>query len=228
MPRMPQKNKLQLRREALEILEIDEVDVMASVKIEPILKEADVLPKVWQYLEESSLMPARRLLAIRKKLTATQLKSVPFEAICLAAKVPPEEAFACICAAAFSHGEQSALLKRSVHFGSVVDATIEAARKPTGRTERNLLFKEQGKIRSVSLVSQPEVVEQSVLLPPIEDLAKTASDRFNERFPTPKVAALPSGTALDPLDLEEEAEAEDEGEPEEDDYEEDEEDEEDK
>jgi len=200
------KTQFQLRRETLEILGVDEVDVMASVKIEKILKEADVLPKVWQYLEESSLMPARRLLAVRKKLTASQVKSVPFEAFCVAAKVPPGEAFACICEAAFSHGEQAALLKRSVHFGSIVDATIEAAKKPTGRTERNLLFKEQGKIRSVTTLVQPEVVEQPVLLPPIEDLAQTVSDRFNERFPTPK--AIPAA-ALDPIDLDEEEEAED-------------------
>ena len=192
---MRKPKKADIASEAYRLLSIEEIDVLGVAKITPILQKANVLPKVWDYLSMSSEETARKLVAMKDRLsTKAQVNSVPFEAFCVAAGVETKKALALITAEVYSATEQSALLMASAAHPDIVKATIAAAKHPTGGRERDMLLKHSGfvPVPKTSVVhvhgGRNQIGEQQntqnvlAVLPPIESVVRSMSDRFNDKL----------------------------------------------
>lgn len=207
LPRTPRKTKVGLRNEAYELLGIENADVMLVPKIEPLLKTAGVLEKVWMYLETSSDEMARILIAQKYKLkNKSQRSSVPLEAYCLAAKLEPKRVLGLIFGEVYSHNEQAAGLMAAHAQPDIVRATIEAAVLPGGGRERQMMHS-HSKFTPVpktsvtvihggaqKVVAGDDNSKNFAILPPIESTVRQLSDRFNEKL---LGAASPSQDVID-------------------------------
>jgi hypothetical protein len=202
LPRMPRKTKLGLREQAYELLGVDDMDVVLGPKIEPLLKTAGVLEKVWSYLETSGDEMARLLIAQKYKLaTKSQRDAVPLEAYCLAAKLDPKKVLGLIFAEVYSQNEQAAGLMAAAAQPDIVRATIDRAVEPGGTRERDMMHKHSRFVpvpqTSVTFVRKAGKViggddnsQTLAVLPPIEKVVRDVSDRFNERLltaPAPEI-----------------------------------------
>jgi hypothetical protein len=215
LPRMPRKTKLGLREQAYELLGVDDMDVVLGPKIEPLLKTAGVLEKVWSYLETSGDEMARLLIAQKYKLaTKSQRDAVPLEAYCLAAKLDPKKVLGLIFAEVYSQNEQAAGLMAAHAQPDIVQATIDAAKQPGGSRERSMMHQHSKfvPVPKTSFIFAPragKVVEGDdnsqtlAVLPPIEKVVRDVSDRFNERLLTAPTTEIMQG------DFEDEDEEED-------------------
>ncbi len=223
LPRLG-KTKAQLKREAYDLLGIHESDVLGVPKIEPVLAEAGVLEKVWDYLAASSDAKARALLAMRKRISTKQhMKVLTFESYCVAAKVPTEDAYGIISAELFRLTERASTLMAAKAMPTVVGAMIESAKDAkNGTRDRAMLGQHSGfsptpKTSVVHVHGGRNIIGDAgkqlnhspvAVLPPIEDEVRRISDRFNERF-------LPAPANVVPIDaqpVEEEDEDEDDAE----------------
>jgi hypothetical protein len=194
MPRMPRKTKAGLKAQAYDLLGIDEYDVLASPKIEPMLKKSGMLEKVWDYLETSTDEMARKLIAQRYKLkTKTERAAVPFEAFCIAAELDTKRVLGMIVAEVYSQSQQAAELMAASAQPDVVQATIDRAVEPGGTKEREMLHKHSRfvPVPQTSITFAKEVgkivggddnSQTLAVLPPIETTVRQLSDRFNERM----------------------------------------------
>ena len=203
-PRMPRKTKVGLKREAYELLGIEEADVMAVPRIEPMLKRASVFEKVWGYLETSGEEMARVLIAQKYKLkNKSQRAAVPFEAYCVAARLDTKKVMGLIFAEVFSQNQQAAELMAANAQPDVVKATIDRAVEPGGTRERDMLHKHSRFVpvpqTSVTFVKTANKVvggddnsQTLAVLPPIEKTVRDISDRFNERLLGVAPAAPPA------------------------------------
>lgn len=155
---MPRKTGDGYLEDAYEILEVHAADVMAAAKVEPMLELAGILGKVWDYLEASDTQAARKLLAMRARITQkSQQNVVPFEAYCVAADVDTRIALGVIADVMKSH---VSLLRSSAALDK-----FEKSRR--NGAEENVHFNSG---------------ERLAVLPPVEKDVKALSDRFNERF----------------------------------------------
>ena len=151
----PRKSKDSAKREALELLEITEADVLSVPRIEPLLAQAGVLDRVWDYVLAASEVPIGKKLLQRYDLlrVAGVHKAVPFEAYCVACDVWTSDAVAMITKVMKTHVD---LLTKSKQLGTLTEG------KNDGITQR----------------------QDVALLPPIEDEIRQLSDRFNESLMT--------------------------------------------
>lgn len=145
------RNAAEKRAEALDLLDVTEADLLAVPKIEPLLREAQVLDKVWDYLELGrEYEVARKMLLHRERLKAVKLeRCVPFEAYCLSAKVVTLDCIAVITKVMKTHVD---LLNSSKKLGGLHDGTGTAIAR-----------------------------SETAVLPPIEDDIRSISERFNEQ-----------------------------------------------
>lgn len=192
--RPPRKTKADWQAEAYNLLGVDEYDVLAVQKIEPLLKRSDVLGKVWQFLEVSPKEVCKKLLAQRMKLTSNSLRNaVPFEAYCVAAGIDTAEALGVIVSEVYTQNEQAAGLMASMAQPDVVKATIDRAVEPGGSRERDMLHKHSNFVpvpkTMVTFVGKADKVvggddhsQNLTVLPPIEQVVRQVSDRFNEKL----------------------------------------------
>ena len=219
VPRMPRKTKAGLAREACDILGIKRTDYAGVPKIEGLLREAGVFARVWDYLAASDDEIALALIAKRRCLTQSQVNSLPFEAFCVAAKIETKRALAIITSEVFSQTEQTSLLMASAAHPDVVKATIEAAKHPTGSKERSMILSHSGfvPVPKTSVVNihggknvfggAQQNTETVAVLPPIESVVRSISDRFNESHQL----AAPAEDAILDGDVEDEESDGDEG-----------------
>jgi hypothetical protein len=204
--RIPRKTKAGLAKEAYEILGIHEADVMGVPKIQPLLEQAGVLSKVWEYLAASDDEVARLLLAKLRCLSKSHVNALPFEAFCVAAKVETKKVFGVICSEVYAQTEQTSLLMAASAHPDVVKATIEAAVHPTGSKERAMLLSHSGfvPVPKTSVVNihggknvlgGTQQIAETAALPPIESFIRNVSDRFNEghALPAPEVVDVEEG-----------------------------------
>lgn len=175
--------------EALVLLEITEEQVATAPKISHVLKAAQMLDNVWDYLEGSSKPQARAIVEARKRLSKPQAKEVPFEAYCVAAQVSPQEALAILTVEVYDQSSKaSALLAASQH-PAVTTATIQAALSPLGTAEKKMMHQHAGflpvpKTSIVNVHGNHAVIggeQKNVVLRPVEESVRTLGDRFNQR-----------------------------------------------
>jgi hypothetical protein len=194
-PRMPVKTKAGNARDAYDLLGIVVADVMMVPKIEPLLKQAGVMSKIWEFLGASDQEEARKLLAMRGRVTKAQANAIPFEAYCVAAGIPTKRALAVITGEVFSQTDQAALLMASAAHPDVVAATVEAAKDPRGTKERGMLLQHSGFVpvpqtsvvkvfggKNVIGPGSQQTNQTLAVLPPIETVVREISDRFNQRL----------------------------------------------
>lgn len=200
---------------AYRLLGIEEADVLAVPKIEPLLKTAKVLKRVWSYLETSGDEMARVLIAQKYKLsTAAQRNAVPFEAYCVSAKLDTKKVLGLLFIEVYMQNEQAAGLMAASAQPDIVQATIDAAIQPGGSRERDMMHKHSNFVpvpkTSITFVHGGKNVigggqqtnQTLSVLPPIETTVKDISDRFNQRFLT----AAPLEEVEQIIDYEEEDE----------------------
>ena len=195
-PRMPRKTKAGFKEQAFDLLGINEADLLMVAQIEPLLKRANVLEKVWEYLETSSDEMARILIAQKYKLSLkSQRDAVPFEAYCVAARLDTKKVLGLIFSEVYSQNEQAAGLMAAQAQPDIVKATIDRAVEPGGTRERDMMHKHSRFVpvpqTSVTFVREAGKVVQGddnsqtlTVLPPIETTVRQISDRFNERLLT--------------------------------------------
>lgn len=194
LPRLPRKTKSGLREEAYALLGIEDADVQLVPKIEPLLKRAGVLAKVWAYLETSEDPQARVLIAQKYKLkNKSQREAISFEAYCVAAKLDTKKVLGLIFSEVYSQNQQAAELMAASAQPDVVKATIDAAKQPGGSREREMMHKHSKFVpipkTSITFVRDAQKVvggddnsQTLAVLPPIEKTVREISDRFNERL----------------------------------------------
>jgi hypothetical protein len=194
LPRMPRKTKAGFKQQAYDLLGVNESEVVMVPQIEPLLKKANVLDKVWEYLETSGDDMARLLIAQKYKLSNKSMRSsVPFEAYCLAAKLDTKKVLGLIFAEVYSQNEQASGLMAAAAQPDVVRATIDAAKQPGGSRERDMMHKHSTFIpvpkTSITFVREAGRVvggddnsQTLTVLPPIEKTVRDLSDRFNEKL----------------------------------------------
>jgi hypothetical protein len=216
--RLPRKTKSGSIREAFDLLGIHEADVCIVPQITPLLKKANVLERVWDYLETSGDETARILIAQKYKLkTKTQRNLVPFEAYCVSAKLDTKKVLGLIFAEVYSQNEQAAGLMAAEAQPSIVQATINAAIQPGGSRERDMMHKHSNFVpvpkTSITVVHGGKNVigggqqtnQSLAVLPPIEKTVRDISDRFNERL----LSAAPPAQDESIIDHEDEEDDED-------------------
>lgn len=190
----------QLRAEAYELLEISPAEVEQQAKIEHLFKAIGGKDVVFNYLEGSEEPIARKVLEGRRLLDVRQLAAVPFEALCVYAKISPRKMFGLIAEeVAYQTAQASTLLARASH-PDVVAATVAMSLLPSGTQERLMLHKAQGFVpvpkNSVTHVHGNQSIDarqQSVavsVLPPVEDDIRRMSDRFLKVTPAPPPACM--------------------------------------
>ena len=177
------------------VLDVKKQDVDAASKISHLLRESDVLDRVFEYLEGSEEPEAKKILEARRRVSGSLAALLPFEAYCVAAGVTTKKAFAVISGEVMDQSAKaSALLARSKH-PEVVAYTIDQALTPAGSQERKMLHQSAGFLPMPKgnvnvfggLSVDNRVQTQNVaVLPPVEDAVKRMADRFGEM---PTVAA---------------------------------------
>lgn len=191
--------------EALVLLEISEEQIDRAPKITHVLKAANMLDNVWDYLEGSSKPQARAILEVRSRLNKRQSKDVPFEAYCVAADVSPRDALALLTVEVYDQaGKASALLAASQH-PAVTAATVAAAMSPLGTAEKKMLHQHAGflpvpKTSIVNVHGNHAVIggeQKNVVLAPVEESVKRLGDRFNSR-------ASPQAIDVEPIAVDDE------------------------
>lgn len=192
------------------LLEVTEESLSASAKIEHLFKGIGGPEKVIEFLAGSEEPEARAVVELRGRLNKEQAKAVPFEAYCVAAKIPTKKMFGIIAAeAADQSAKATALLADATHT-KVVEATVKNALHPLGTKDREMLHKAKGFVpipkTAVTFVKNLDARQQTatVVLQPVEDTVRRLSDRFNSGMEMP---ALPPAQEI--IDVEEE-ETEDE------------------
>ncbi len=187
--------------EALVLLEITEDNLAKAPKITHVLKAANMLDNVWDYLEGSGKAPARQILEMRDRLNMAQRKNLPFEAYCVAANVRPQDALALLTVEVFDQASKaSALLAASQH-PAVTEATIIAALSPLGTAEKKMLHQHAGflpvsKNTIVNVRGDGTVIggeQKNVMLRPVEESIRSLGDRFMES------KLLPQAIDVEPL-----------------------------
>lgn len=170
------RNKAEKRAEALDLLDITEADILTIPRIEPLLEQACILEKVWDYLflgREYEV--ARKILVKYESLRAVKLHTfVPFEAYCVAAKTPTLEVLAVLSKVMKSHVD---LLSQSKKLGALHENSGASS----------------GTRAAVAV------------LPAIEDDIRTISDKFNEEQQA-RTAPAPEGEYGDEEDEEDDEE----------------------
>lgn len=162
-PKAPKRTPAQEREEALELLGVTEYELAAVPKVEPLLREARVYDKLWDYLTLGREYGAAKLLLEKyHQLKFIGLhKAVPFEAYCLSAKVVTLDALSVLSKVMKSHVD---LLTNSKKLAGLHDSGLGSA---------------------------PGEADVAAL-PPIEDEIRTLSDRFNEQMLASVAAAAPA------------------------------------
>ena len=192
MPKKPTPHKSSHNQEVEEsyiLLDVDPDEVASQPKIEHLFRDIGGVIRVFEYLEGSEEPEARRILEARNRLSVRQAAVLPFEAFCVAAKVPTKKAFGVISQEVMEQGAKaSALIARARH-PEVVQYTVEQALTPAGTQERKMLHLAAGMLPQpkgnvtvfggVAIDSRNQQVNVSVL-PPVEDSAKRLADRFGE------------------------------------------------
>lgn len=172
--------------EALTRLEITEEQITKAPKISHVLRAANMLDNVWDYLEGSGKAQARQILEMRDRLSIKLRDGVPFEAYCVAANVRPQDALALLTVEVFDQASKaSALLAASQH-PAVTEATIMAALSPLGTAEKKMLHQHAGflpvsKNTIVNVRGDGTVIggeQKNVLLRPVEESVRSLGDRF--------------------------------------------------
>lgn len=191
--------------ESLSRLEITEEQITKAPKISHVLKAANMLDNVWDYLEGSGKAQAREILEMRDRLSMKLRKDVPFEAYCVAAGVRPQDALALLTVEVFDQASKaSALLAASQH-PAVTEATIAAALSPLGTAEKKMLHQHAGflpvsKNTIVNVRGDGTVIggeQKNVLLRPVEESIRTLGDRFMESKLLPQAIDVETVTADD-------------------------------
>jgi hypothetical protein len=202
LPRLPRPTKTGLKQQAYDLLGIEEADIVMVPKIEPLLKKAGVLEKVWDYLETSGDDMARHLIAQKYKLkNVSQRKALPFEAFCFAAHLDTKKVLALIFVEVYSQNQQASELMAAGAQPEIVQATIDAAKFPGGTNERRMLLSRNNFIpvpkTSIThvhgagkVVAGDDNSNNVAVLPPIETTVRQLSDRFNQ---------LPAPSAVDEM-----------------------------
>ncbi len=191
--RKPSPRARQIKSGLLEnaylVLDVKRTDVEAAPKIHHLLRDSEILDRVFEYLEGSEEPEARKILAARERVSDSLASILPFEAFCVAAGVTTKKAFAVISGEVMDQSAKaSALIARSKH-PEVVQYTIDQALTPAGAQERKMLHQSagflpmaKGAVNMFGNVSIDNSVKtQNVaVLPPVEDGVKRMADRFGE------------------------------------------------
>lgn len=155
------RNRAEKRAEALDLLDITEADILSIPKIEPLLEQACILEKVWDYLFLGrEYDAAKKVLVKYEMLRAVKLHTfVPFEAYCVASKTPTLDVLTVLSKVMKSHVD---LLSNSKKLGALHE---NSGASSSGRAA-------------------------VAVLPAIEDDIRTVSDKFNDeqarRAPAPE------------------------------------------
>lgn len=173
--------------EGLMLLEVTEEQLEEIPKIEHLFRGIGGQAKVFECLAGSEEPEARKLVALKKRLTDRQAAQVPFEAFCVAAGVTTKRMFGIISQEMMDQGEKAtALLSKAMH-PEVVKATIDNALRPFGENDRKMLHQNAGfvPIPKTSVVhfhgsvDARTQIQNIAVLPPVEDTVRKLNDRFN-------------------------------------------------
>jgi hypothetical protein len=181
--------------EAYERLGVKEKDVKQAPIITHILNE---LPgktkKAIEFLRGSSEPEARKWLAVYDSMAVSFRSLVPFEAFCLAANLTTKRVLELITGACFEQSANVSSLIAKAEHPAVVKATVRAAKKPGGDSDRKMLHLHEGfvPVPKTSVVNVQGDLNantdnriQSVSITTIDginDRIKRVANRFNDRL----------------------------------------------
>lgn len=187
------------------VLEVSPVDLEQVPKIQHLLKVIGSRAKLFEYLEGSDTTEALNITKLRARLTHQQFMAVPFEAFCLAAKVPVKTMYGIIAAEVMDQGNKASSLMLRARHPEVVKATIDRALKFDGTADAKMLHqanhfvpvpKNTTTIIHGDVVADKSTVNNVAILAPMEDNSRRLADRFMEMEMPAQIEA--------PLDVEEE------------------------
>jgi len=185
--------------ERLVLFDVTEEEFIKSAKISHVLRSAQMLESVWDYLEGSSNPKARAILEVRDRFTLRQREDIPFEVYCIAAKIRPQDILPVLVVEVYDQASKvSALLAASQH-PAVTEATMAAALSPLGTAEKKMLHQHAGflpvsKNTIVNVRGDHAMIggeQKNVVLRPVEESVRMLGDRF-----------LSSKTLPQPIDVE--------------------------
>lgn len=200
-PKGSQKDRDTL--DGLALLEVDSADVEREPKVEHILKTAiGARDRVFEYLEGSESPIARQLLDLKKRLTRRQYLAVPFEAFCLAARIPVKEVFGMLSAEVMDQGARATKMMLHAQHPQVLRRTIDRAMAFDGTADAKMLHQAMRTVpvpRNTVNVINGDVTknEQHIhaRLPSVEDTGRRLANRFNADMSIPD--AIPAQLVAD-------------------------------
>lgn len=200
--------------ECLILLDVDRADLENVPCISGILRDAQVMDNLWDYLDASERQEARKLLKLRKTLPPGIMAECPVEALCLAAGLETRKVLEMIMGEVFMQEHQASQLLAAAKHREVVAATVKKALGTQGTAERKLLLQASGfapvpktYVTNIHGSGQVQIGGKSqtvMTLPPTESMVKKLSDRFGEIQVA--VPMLPEPSNLDDESEEEEEE----------------------
>ena len=181
--------------EAYERLGVKETDVSQQPIITHILNE---LPgktkKAIEFLRGSGEVESRKWLAVYDSMPVSLRGLVPFEAYCLAANLTTKRVLELVTGACFEQSANVSSLIAKAEHPAVVKATVRAAKKPGGDSDRKMLHLHEGfvPVPKTSVVNVQGDLNantdnrvQSVSITTIDginDRIKRVANRFNDRL----------------------------------------------
>jgi len=192
-------------------LEIEPSAVAAAPKINHLFKHVpNGEAGVWEILEESENVEARRLLEFRNRLTQKQREAVPFEAIVIAAGMTTKHAFGVVSEAIVEHAQDASRLILHAATPEIMATVVKDAKENGGSAAKMLL-------QATNLVPRPKNTviihngdnvrgnkNQLAVLPSAEDTGRRLGNRFNLEMAIPAAIAAPAEDSFDDEEREEE------------------------
>lgn len=182
-------------------LEIDRETVEAQPRVSQHFKYVGGEDRVWEILESSDSPEARKLCAIRSKLTKSQRDQVPFEAFAVAAGLSTKKAFGAVSEALVEYSQDISKLLLHTAAPILMEKAIAHASEADGVSERKTLLMTVGIVprpKNSTTVINGDVVKgnkNSVsVLPDPGEIGRKLSSRFMTEMAIP-VTLLPAPEA---------------------------------
>ncbi len=205
---MARSKPTNLRATALALLEITEADLNVP-RIEHMFKGIGGKTRVLEYLAGSEEPEAREIVKLHERLTKTQAAAIPFEAYCVAAKIPTKKMFGIVAAEVADQGDKAMRLLVKGSKEAIMGAAIKMAKNPLGEADRKMIMQAEGyaPVPRTSItnihggIDARNQTQNVALLPSAEENVKRLSDRFNAA-----IVVTPAIVAPEAEPIEEEAE----------------------
>ena len=195
---MTEEEKITEEQKAYVMLEVDQAEVVKVPRVSHLFRHiSGGQDRVWEALEASDVVEARKLVEFSRRLTLRQREAVPFEAIAIAAGMTPRHAFGVVSEVMVEYSQDAAKLILHAAAPEMMTKAVQRASAMDGTADGKILLQALNLVpraRNTFTVVNGDVVKgnknQVAVLPSTEDVGRRLGSRFNVEMSIP--VALPA------------------------------------